>query len=161
MLKMYACFMFIVISSHICVLIFKSCPFMTYKCTAIGSTPKSFDYQLFGQFLNFPKLPRQFKLDMSGYQASGYIKGVCTPSNPKPPKSSPLLSFGDQGSPKAILDLLHRVPSVSRRFGSLTFCDFKPLLGFFPLRYIQGFFKISLFFVDLLQCIVSYPLEYL
>jgi hypothetical protein len=37
-----------VISSHICVLIFKTCPFMMYICTAISPTPKSFDYQLLG-----------------------------------------------------------------------------------------------------------------
>jgi hypothetical protein len=34
-------------------------------------------------------------------------------------------------------------------------------LGFSLLRYIHGFFKISSFFIDLLQCIVSYALEYL
>jgi hypothetical protein len=69
MLKIYACFMFLVISSHICVLIFKTCPFMTYICTAIGPMPKFFDYRLFEQFPNFLELLRQFKPDMSGLLA--------------------------------------------------------------------------------------------
>jgi hypothetical protein len=157
MLKIYACFLFLVISSHICVLIFKTCPFMTYICTTIGPTLESFNYRLLGQFSNFSELPRQFKpdmfgllvrtnpasrtypasrtcpascLDMSRYWASGYIKGVCTPSNPKPAKSSPLLSCCGQGSPKVFLDLLHQIPSVSWRFGSPTPCDFQTLVGF-------------------------------
>jgi hypothetical protein len=90
MLKIYAYFMFLVISSHICVLIFKTYPFMTYICTAICPTPKSFDYWLFEQFPNISEQPGQFKpdmsdflaqtcpalgSDMSGYRASGYIKG--------------------------------------------------------------------------------------
>jgi hypothetical protein len=167
MLKIYVCFMFHVISSHICVFIFNTCPFMTYICTAIGPTPKSFDYRLFRQFPNFLQLSRKFKpdmsgllartypasrtcpapgLDMSGYQASSYIKGVCTPSNPKPTKSSPLLSCGGQGSPKVILDLLHRIPSVSRRFGSPTPCDHRTVVGFLSpkvySRFLQDFFVL-------------------
>jgi hypothetical protein len=67
-------------------------------------------------------------------------KGGCTPSNPKPTKSSPLLSCGGQGSSKVILDLLHWIPSVSRRFGSPTPCDLQTLVGFLSLRYIQDFF---------------------
>jgi hypothetical protein len=139
------------LSSYICALISKTCSFIIYICTTIVPTPKSFDYQFFGQFLNFPELPRQFKPDMSGllaqtypasctclalgpdmcgYQASGYIKGVCTPSNPKPTKSSPLLSCSGQGFPKAISDLLHRIPSVSRRFESPTPYDLQTLVGF-------------------------------
>jgi hypothetical protein len=65
MLKIYACFMFLVISRHICVLIFKTCLFMTYICVVVGPMPKSFDYRLFGRFLNFSELPRWFKPDMS------------------------------------------------------------------------------------------------
>jgi hypothetical protein len=38
------------------VLIFKTHPFMTYKYTTIGLTPKSFDYQFLGQFPNFLEL---------------------------------------------------------------------------------------------------------
>jgi hypothetical protein len=158
MLKIYACFMFLVISSHICVLIFKTCPFMTYICTASGPMPKSFDYQLFGQFLNFPELPRQFKPDMSGllaqtypapcpdmsgYQASGYVKRVCTPSNPKPTKSSPLLSCDSQDSHKVILDLLHRILPVSRRFGSPTPCDLQTLVGFLSPKVYSRFLNSS------------------
>jgi hypothetical protein len=81
--------------------------------------------------------------DMTGYQASGYIKGVCTPSNPKPTKSSPLLSCGGQGSPKAILDLLHRIPSVSRRFGSPTPCDLQILVGFLSPKVYSRFLHSS------------------
>jgi hypothetical protein len=51
------------------VLIFKTCPSMTYKYNTIRPTPKSFDYRLFGQFLNFSELPRQFEPDMSGLYA--------------------------------------------------------------------------------------------
>jgi hypothetical protein len=42
----YACFMFLVISSHICVLIFKTCPFMTYICTllALSQNPLIIDF---------------------------------------------------------------------------------------------------------------------
>jgi hypothetical protein len=58
--------------NHICVLFFKTCPFVTYICTAIGPTPKSFDYRLLGQFLNFSELPRQFKPNMSDLLARTY-----------------------------------------------------------------------------------------
>jgi hypothetical protein len=33
---------------------------------SIGPTPKSVEYQFFGQFLKFPELPRQLSPDMSG-----------------------------------------------------------------------------------------------
>jgi hypothetical protein len=58
MLKIYARFIILLNSSHIYVLIFKNCLFMTYKYTIIGPMPKSFDYRLFGQFPIFPELPR-------------------------------------------------------------------------------------------------------
>jgi hypothetical protein len=87
---------------------------------------------------------RTFVSDMSGYRTSGYLKAVCTPSNPKPTKYSPLLSCDSQGSPKAILDLLHRIPSVSRRFWSPTPCDLQTLVGFLSLKvysmFLQDFF---------------------
>jgi hypothetical protein len=66
MLKIYVRFMILLNSSHMYVFIIKTCPSMTYICTTIGPMPNSFDYRPFEQFLSFPKLPRQFELDMSG-----------------------------------------------------------------------------------------------
>jgi hypothetical protein len=57
----YLCFMILLISSHTYGLIFKTCPSMTYMCSTIDPMPKSFAYLLFGQFLIFPELPRQFE----------------------------------------------------------------------------------------------------
>jgi hypothetical protein len=65
MLKIYARFMILLNSSHVYVLFFETCPSMTYIYSTIGPMPKSFDYRLFGQFLNFLELPRQFEPDMS------------------------------------------------------------------------------------------------
>jgi hypothetical protein len=48
MLKIYARFMILLNSSHMYVLIFKTCPCMTYICTTIGPTPKFFDYRPLG-----------------------------------------------------------------------------------------------------------------
>jgi hypothetical protein len=81
--------------------------------------------------------------DMSGCQTSGYINGVCTPSNPEPTKSSPLLACDGQGSPKMILDLLHRIPSISRRFGSLTPCNLQTLVGFLSPKVYSRFLHSS------------------
>jgi hypothetical protein len=78
MLKIYARFMILLNSSHMYILIFKNCPSTAYICTTIGPTPKSFDYRLFEQFLNFLELPRQFEPDMSGSQVLGYIRGALT-----------------------------------------------------------------------------------
>jgi hypothetical protein len=49
---------------------------MIYKYTTIGPTPKFFDYRLFGQFLNFSELPRQFEPDISGsWPGHGWVLG--------------------------------------------------------------------------------------
>jgi hypothetical protein len=41
------------LSSHIYVLFFKTCPSMAYICTTIGLYAKSIDYRFLGWFLNF------------------------------------------------------------------------------------------------------------
>jgi hypothetical protein len=86
MVKIYARFIILLDSSHMYVLIFKTCPSMTYICTTIGPTPKSFDYRLFGQFLIFPELPRQFEPNMSNLQVRTY------PSDQTRPASAPDIS---------------------------------------------------------------------
>jgi hypothetical protein len=52
--KNYSCSMILMVSSHIYVLIFITCPCTTdiYICTSIGPMPNSIVYQIFGQFLN-------------------------------------------------------------------------------------------------------------
>jgi hypothetical protein len=86
--------------------------------------------------------PTSWTCPVSGFWL---YKGVCTPSNAKPTKSSPLLSCGGQWSPKAILDL-HWIPLVSRRFGSPTPCDLQTLVGFLSRkvysRFLQDFFVL-------------------
>jgi hypothetical protein len=80
MLKIYARFMILLNSSHMYVLIFKTCPSMTYKYTTICHMPKSFDYRIFGQFLNFLKLSRQFESDMSDLKAQTYLVSRTCPA---------------------------------------------------------------------------------
>ena len=83
---------------------------------------------------------------MSGFRVSVYIKGVRTPSNPRPQIFSSLSSCGGQDSSKAILGLLHHIPSDSRRFGSPTPSDLQTLVGFLsPKVYftiLQDFFAL-------------------
>jgi hypothetical protein len=57
MLKIYACFMILLISSYIYVLIFKTCPIMTYICVSIGLDAKYIDYQFLGSFRTILELP--------------------------------------------------------------------------------------------------------
>jgi hypothetical protein len=49
---------------YIYVLFFKTCPYATH-IYSIGPTPKSVEYQFFGQFLKFSELLRQFSPNMS------------------------------------------------------------------------------------------------
>jgi hypothetical protein len=44
--QIYACFMISLLSSHMYVLIFKTCPYITNICTTIGLYAKSFIYRL-------------------------------------------------------------------------------------------------------------------
>jgi hypothetical protein len=140
--------MILLISSHIYVLIFKTYPSMTYICTTIGLYTISVDYRFFGWFPIFLKMTRQFSLDMSGSQVSRVYKGgLLTPYNPNSLVLFPLFLLRLQGDSKAILDLLHRIPSVFRGFASSTPCDLQTLVGFLSpkvfLRFLQDFFDSS------------------
>jgi hypothetical protein len=60
---------------------------------SIGPTPKSVEYQFFGQFPKFPELPRQFSPDMSGPDmseswVSSLYKGAECPLEPQASFSS-------------------------------------------------------------------------
>jgi hypothetical protein len=65
--KFYPCFVIQMVSSHIYK--FFVCQNLSMCHTYIhyvGPTPKSVEYQFFGQFLKFPELSRQLSPDMSG-----------------------------------------------------------------------------------------------
>jgi hypothetical protein len=91
--KNYSCSMIRMVSSHIYVLIFITCPCTTniYICTYIGPTPKSNVYRIFGQFLNlletaeavctrhvwpFARTYSASGPDMSGSRVSALYKGA-------------------------------------------------------------------------------------
>jgi hypothetical protein len=141
---------------------------------SIGSMPKFVEYQFFGQFSKFLELPRQFSPHMSslwpghirlsghvqllartcpvlGFQPI-YIRGLSTPLNPNLAKPLSSLSCGGQGSPKAIWDLLHRIPSVSRGFDSPSPQDLQTLSGSLSpkvfSRFSFDFFNLLLIFVN-------------
>jgi hypothetical protein len=111
------CFMILLISSHMYVLIFKTCPSMTNICTTTGIYTKSFDNQFSRGFqVSFiqiwPDISSKSKItrhvqplartypadqtyvasqpDIFDARANRYKSGVHTPSNPGTPISSPL-----------------------------------------------------------------------
>jgi hypothetical protein len=72
--KFYSCYMVLMVSNHIYVLIFITCPCTTYTHTQIyiyiiSPSPKTVEYQVFGWFLKFLELLRQFSPgpDMSDF----------------------------------------------------------------------------------------------
>jgi hypothetical protein len=65
---------------------------------------------------------------VSGFSLYIY-KGLSTPSNPNLAKPLSSLSCSGQGSPKAIWDLLHQIPSISRGFDFPSPQDVQTLSG--------------------------------
>jgi hypothetical protein len=129
--QIYACFMNLLISSQMYILIFKTCPSMINICTTISLYVKSFDIQISRVSKSFstqkdrtcpPPLSdisglRHWKTlslksrtclapgpDISDAWAKGYKKGVHTPSNPNSSTSSPLHLWWLQGLPRRFGD---------------------------------------------------------
>jgi hypothetical protein len=149
---------------------------------SIGPTLKFIEYQVFGRFLKFSKLPRQFLSDMSdlsprhirlarhvhllaptcpGLGFPSYIRGLSTPLNPNftKPLSSLSLSLA---ATNAFFKLLHRIPSVSRGFDSLSLQNLQTLSGYSLLRYSSRFsldlFDLLLIFVNVGSLYLGAPL---
>jgi hypothetical protein len=130
---------------------------------SIGPTPKSIEYQFFGQFPKFSELLRQFSPDMSGSRVSTYIyRRLSTTSNPNLAKPLSSLSCGGQGSPKVIWDLLHRIRSVSRGFDSPSPQDLQTLSGSLSPKVFSmfsfDFFNLLLIFVNVRSPYLGAPL---
>jgi hypothetical protein len=92
-----------------------------------------------------------------------YIRGLGTPSNPNLAKPLSLsLSCGSQGSPKAIWELLHQIPSVSREFDSPSPQDLQTLSGSISpkvfSRFSFDFFDLLLIFVNVRSRYLGAPL---
>jgi hypothetical protein len=92
--------------------------------------------------------------DMSGSQVSAYILGVWVPLRTLTLQNlSPLsLSCGGQGSPKAIWELLHRIPSMFSGFDSPSPQDLQTLSGSISpkvfSRFFFNFFDLLLIFIN-------------
>jgi hypothetical protein len=91
-----------------------------------------------------------------------YIRGLSTPLNLNLAKPLSSLSCGGQGSPKAIWDLLHRIPSVSRGFDSPSPQDLQTLSSslspnVFP-RISFDFFDLLLNFINARSLYLGAPL---
>jgi hypothetical protein len=82
--------------------------------------------------------------DMSDSRVLGYFMGLHIPSYPRLSISSPLHLLWPQGALKAILDLLHQIPSILREFASPNPCDLQTLVGILSpklfSRILQDFF---------------------
>jgi hypothetical protein len=172
------------ICMYIYVLFFQKLSMCHGYIYSIGPTPKSIEYQFFGQFLMFSELSRQFSLDMSSlwpghirlarhvrllaWTCLGlrfqpiYIRGLSTPSNPNLAKPLSSLSCSGQGSPKVIWDLLHRIPSVSRGFDSPSPQDLHTLSGSLSpkvfSRFSFNFFDLLLNFINVRSLYLGAPL---
>jgi hypothetical protein len=102
--------------------------------------------------------------NMSGSWVSAYIymRGLGTPLNPNLAKLLSSLSCCSQGSPKAIWDLLHRIPSVSRGFDSSSPQDLQTLSSSLSpkvfSRFSFDFFDLLLIFVNVRSPYLGAPL---
>jgi hypothetical protein len=64
--KFYPCFMILMVSSHIYILFFKTCSCATHIYILLAIRQNRLNINFFRQFLKFPKLSRQFSLDLFG-----------------------------------------------------------------------------------------------
>jgi hypothetical protein len=91
-----------------------------------------------------------------------YIRGLSTPSNPNLVKPLSSLSYGSQGSPKVIWDLLHRIPLISRGFDSPSPPDLQTLSSSISpkvfSRFSFDFFDLLLNFINARSLYLGAPL---